>query len=326
VTDSQGTQATDSIFIYPNKINLTVQSDPPGIALSLDQTTQPTPIVLDTLVNFEHVLSAPQQAIVAGKTYQFQSWSDGGAIVHTVQAPNSDQTYIATYQELTSEITQTFQVNGGGDDVNEVNATLDASAETVWLGNESSATTSFTGLRFTNVSIPQGAAILSAHLEVYSTQTQWVVVSYAIGAENVGNSNAFSAVSRPSQRLLTAQQVDHSSNVQWTANTWYTIDELASIVQAVVDRPDWQAGNSLSIILKGTGGAWARKNVQSSDSTGGNAPRLVITLGAEGAAAAVNEEDLPEDSHADTHSHEHTDTTNSPLPGKERIVMPMIRN
>ncbi len=144
-------------------------------------------------------------------------------------------------------------------------------------GNGASTTSSYTGLRFANLNLPQGATITSAHLEVYSTQSQGISVDMSIAAEAVGNSPTFSTSNLPSQRTLTTQQVSHSSNTQRQANTWYSLDEIAPVIQEVVNRADWQSGNSLSLILKGTGGAWGRKFVRSFDGSSTTAPKLVIT-------------------------------------------------
>jgi hypothetical protein len=98
-----------------------------------------------------------------------------------------------------------------------------------------------------------------------------------MAADDAGDSATFSTGNLPSQRALTSQTVSHSSNVQWLANTWYSLDEIAGVVQEVVARADWQSGNSLSLILQGTGSAFGRKFVTSFDGSPANAPRLVIT-------------------------------------------------
>jgi hypothetical protein len=85
---------------------------------------------------------------------------------------------------------------------------------------------------------------------------------------------------------LTTAQVAHSSDVEWQANTWYSLDEMAEVVQEVVNRGDWASGNSLSVILKGTGSAWGRKFVRSYDGAAANAPKLVITYTAPGGSAS----------------------------------------
>jgi type IV pilus assembly protein PilY1 len=150
-------------------------------------------------------------------------------------------------------------------------------SSTLWLGNGASTTSSYTGLRFANLGIPPGAVITSAHLEVYSTQSAWIWLGMTLAAHASGNSPTFSSSAAPAQRTLTTHQVTYSSDAQWLASTWYSLDELAPVVQEIVNRPDWQSGNSLSIIIKGTGSAWGRKFAGSYDRSPTTAPRLVIT-------------------------------------------------
>ena len=98
-----------------------------------------------------------------------------------------------------------------------------------------------------------------------------------MAADAADNSPTFSSASQPSLRTPTVQQVSYSSNAQWAANTWYTLSPLASVIQEVVNRTGWQSGNSLSLILKGTGNAWGRMFVTSYDAAPADAPTLVIT-------------------------------------------------
>lgn len=146
----------------------------------------------------------------------------------------------------------------------------------MWLGSGSSATASYAGLNFGGINIPQGATIISARLEVASTSSQWIGLNVRMMAENVGNSALFSTTSRPSQRTVTTQEVLHTSNNLWAANTYYTLDEMAAVVQAVISRTDWQSGNRLSLILRGNGQTWSRKFFHSYDGNPTLAPRLVI--------------------------------------------------
>ena len=152
----------------------------------------------------------------------------------------------------TGPVTLTYQVNAPTNDVNELNDALSANDSTIWLGNGGSPTTSYTGLTFAGIAIPAGATVESARLEVYSSQAQWTTVMWSIAAEQAGNSAPFSTTNRPSQRTRTTSQVNHSSNAQWLANTWYQLDDMKSVIQEVVSRADWQSGNALSVILRGT--------------------------------------------------------------------------
>jgi hypothetical protein len=171
----------------------------------------------------------------------------------------------------------TFQVTSSSDDVNEDGSTYSSNSATIWIGNGSSASSSFTGLRFTNISVPSGATITSARLKVYSSQSQWLSIKFSMAGELTPGSATFSSTSKPSQRTLTVQKINHNSNVSWSANTWYLLDEIAPVVQEIVNQSGWQSGNSLSIILKGTGSAWGRKFFTSWDGSSANAPMLVIT-------------------------------------------------
>lgn len=171
----------------------------------------------------------------------------------------------------------TFQISNSTDDVNQDGSSFTTNSSTIWLGNGSSTTASYTGLRFTGVAIPHGATITSAKLKVYSIQNQWVSVSMNMAGELSPNSATFSSTSMPSQRVLTSASVNHSSNNAWSANTWYLLDEMAPVVQQIVNQSGWQNGNSLSIILKGTGGSWGRVFVDSWDGSSANSATLVVS-------------------------------------------------
>ncbi|MEO8611280.1 MAG: galactose oxidase-like domain-containing protein [Chloroflexota bacterium] len=173
--------------------------------------------------------------------------------------------------------TVTLQVKTAGDDVNEVNGALESSTSTVWIGNGGAIGASYTGLRFTNIQIPPGATITSAHLEFDSAQTQWISLSLQMSAEAADNSAAFTSSSRPSQRPLTAI-VTHTSDLNWTVNNWYSLNEMGNVIQQVIGRSGWHSGNSLSVILKGTAtGLWSRKFARSFEAGAAFAVRLVIT-------------------------------------------------
>ncbi len=175
-------------------------------------------------------------------------------------------------------VTASWQVATGANDVNEVNNALTTNATAVWLGNAGSTSTSFAGFRFVGVAIPAGAIISSAHLEVTSASDQWIGIQFLMAADLTGNSAAFSTSARPSQRTQTTAKVNHNTNVRWVPNTVYSLEEIKTVIQEVVARADWQSGNSLTVILKGTGsGTWARKFVRSFEAGASTAPRLVVT-------------------------------------------------
>jgi hypothetical protein len=172
----------------------------------------------------------------------------------------------------------TRSISASEDDVNQDGTSLTTDSPTIWLGNGSSTSMSYTGLRFNNITIPRNAIITGAYLRVYSAQSQWLTINMNIAAEATANSGPFDASNLPSSKSLTAASVTHSSNTNWAGNTWYSLDDIKPVIQEVVNRYDWQSGNSLSIIMKGTStGSWTRKFIQSYDGSSVNAPQLVIT-------------------------------------------------
>jgi hypothetical protein len=213
-----------------------------------------------------------------GRPTLIVTWSEPGSQPTSTPASTSTATPTPTSTpgQPGSLTTATYQVKAGANDVNEDGSSFDASSS-FWLGNGGSPTSSYGGLRFTGVSIPNGAVVTSAYLEAYSVQSSWMSLSFRFGADASGNSLQFSPTDRPSQRPLTAASVAHTSDVQWLANAWYRLDDISPVVQEVVNRSDWQAGNSLSLILKGGGSSWARKFAASYEGSPGNAPRLVVT-------------------------------------------------
>jgi hypothetical protein len=188
---------------------------------------------------------------------------------------------IADDDAPTGPATLVLAVAAGADDVNEVTNTLTAADTTLFVGTATGL--SHAGLRFSGVSIPAGATVTSARLQVRASATQWNAMQFEWAAEASGNAAPFTASSRPSQRALGTARVAHASDAQWIAGTWYTLEELAPVLQGVVARPDWAAGNSVALVLRGTGGSWSRKFFSAFESGAANAARLVVSYVPSGA-------------------------------------------
>ena len=96
VTDSSGLQSSTVGLAFPEKVNLTFDTTPPGLTLYVDGIAHTGPFVYDTLIGFHHTIEARNQTI-GGNTYTFASWSDGGAQQHTITVPSTSQSFTATY-------------------------------------------------------------------------------------------------------------------------------------------------------------------------------------------------------------------------------------
>jgi hypothetical protein len=98
VTDSDGLPASQTVLVYPDKADLSFDSVPSGLTLTLDGIPHVTPFVYDTLIGFSHTIEAPNQDL-GGFVYTFLSWSDGGAQQHAITVPPAGQSFIATFDE-----------------------------------------------------------------------------------------------------------------------------------------------------------------------------------------------------------------------------------
>jgi hypothetical protein len=94
-TDGES-KATNVVSIYPEKVKLTFNTAPAGLALNFDGAERPTPLTLETLAGFRHSVEARNQTS-GGSSYAFASWSDGKAQQHDIVVPSADQSYTATY-------------------------------------------------------------------------------------------------------------------------------------------------------------------------------------------------------------------------------------
>ena len=105
VTDSSGLQQSTSVFINPDKVNVSFDTVPSGLNVELDGITRTTPFVYDGLKGFHDTLNAPAQSS-GGTAYDFTSWSDGGAQSHEIVVPDLDSSLVATYHQVGGPDTQ----------------------------------------------------------------------------------------------------------------------------------------------------------------------------------------------------------------------------
>jgi glucose/arabinose dehydrogenase len=96
VSDVRGLSGTASLKIDPRTVDLSLSSDPPGIALLAGATEAATPFSMPAIAGSEILISAPATAGLGGYTYTFQAWSDGGARSHPVVS-DANTSYRATY-------------------------------------------------------------------------------------------------------------------------------------------------------------------------------------------------------------------------------------
>ncbi|HEX8459786.1 MAG TPA: alkaline phosphatase PhoX, partial [Segetibacter sp.] len=145
------------------------------------------------------------------------------------------------------------------------------------------------GLRFTGITIPQGAVISRAYIQFANKGDKAPIAGDAyITAQNADNGSTFT---NTAFNITSRTQV--ADSVLWpgsTSSTWGTAaagiagaeqrtPDIKSVIQRVIDRAGWAAGNALVVMLKGAG----VRNTYSFDGSGGDnnfIPKLIIEYAA----------------------------------------------
>ncbi len=97
VTDSTGLTATDTIRVYPEKVNVDLTTNPLGGTVTVDGVPRTAPATIDTAIGFEHTVIAPETFCSAQDEYGFASWSDSGARQHDITVPEGGLSLTADY-------------------------------------------------------------------------------------------------------------------------------------------------------------------------------------------------------------------------------------
>jgi glucose/arabinose dehydrogenase len=98
-TDSRGQTAEVTRDVVPRKAQVTIATQPAGLALTLDGQPISGPTTFTGVVGVERDLGAADQ-IANGRRYRFDGWSDSLAATHTISTPAADTTYTATFTDL----------------------------------------------------------------------------------------------------------------------------------------------------------------------------------------------------------------------------------
>ncbi len=116
------------------------------------------------------------------------------------------------------------------------------------------------GMRFNGITLPQGASITNAYIQFQADEANSEATNLTIEGEDVDNALTFSAVKFSISD--TAVRPRTSAAVPWAPAPWNTVGEagadqqttdIAPVIQEIVDRSGWTSGNSLVIIISGTG-------------------------------------------------------------------------
>lgn len=132
-----------------------------------------------------------------------------------------------------------------------------------------------TGLRFTNVNIPQGVQVEEAFVELVARQASGDNPAVKIFGENVGDAATFAVTDNDlTDRPRTSTAVD------WTVPDTTATGELvrvdiAPVIQKIIERPDWCGGNALALLFE-SASALLTQQFFSFDGSPTNTPTLRV--------------------------------------------------
>jgi hypothetical protein len=137
------------------------------------------------------------------------------------------------------------------------------------------------GMRFNGVNIPPGANITHAFVQFQADEIGSEATSLIIQGQDIDNAPTFtSATGNISSRSRT------TASVSWAPVPWMTVGQaglaqrtpdIASVVQEIVNRSGWSSGNSLVVIISGTG----RRTAESYNGVPAAAPLLHVEFTSE---------------------------------------------
>jgi hypothetical protein len=132
---------------------------------------------------------------------------------------------------------------------NEMDKLYDDDLDMGWEGDEFNVVS--TGLRFTGVNVPKGARIDSAFIEIFAHEDEGDPAFITIIGEASDNPVTYDDVNLISDRPQTTATVRWEVTEDWTIWTKYRTPAITSIVQEIVDRGGWAAGNAMAFFFTG---------------------------------------------------------------------------
>ena len=191
---------------------------------------------------------------------QANNWCDGADMDRLGSVDMRDYAIFARYWQEKIPIEMEARISSGLDDVEELNATghmsLDSSDLELVNDTEHGGDQTI-GLRFENIGIEKGAVISKAYVQFTIDESGVNPCSLVIRAEASDDAAPFTILDYDlSNRATTV------ASALWSPSVWFFVGatgpeqrtcDISAVVREVIDRPGWSTGNSLVIIISGTG-------------------------------------------------------------------------
>ncbi|MCC7411006.1 MAG: VWA domain-containing protein [Gammaproteobacteria bacterium] len=240
------------------------------------QTPDLTPIVQEIVDQAgwcgNNSMSLQVKAVAGDTNARIAYSSEGSSSYSPVLIVDIDETQIAAGGGCINQIV-TAQIFDNGDDAEQSVSTGGISLTSTTFDLKS---TQVNGLRFRDINIPKNATILAADLTFVSKNIDTSAASIVFKGEAADDSLSFNTNnSNISGRATTAASVTWNAPSFESTNQAFTTSDLKTIVQELVNRANWSAGNNMTFIQSATSGT---RRAYSRDDSPSLAPRLRIKV------------------------------------------------
>lgn len=207
---------------------------------------------------------------------------DGTDNIEVFISPTPAESNSNAGSQVTYNAVYTFQIVEGNDDAKQFENSqgwMNLDGTIIYMTQSPSS--EYVGLRFQGIDIPQGATINNAYIQFTNGSPSESAgdCNLLFQGENVGHAAPYT----PSIANNIYDRATTIASVPWVPYDWTVEDDagilqqspdLTSIVQEIVNRPDWVTGNAMSFIISGTG----TRVIRSFDNDPGQAAKITIEV------------------------------------------------
>ena len=204
------------------------------------------------------------------------TYSQIGTYTVTLTASNGSDNAVASEQIIVHPGVTTLevQVSQGSDDAEEdlSNGEMYVDSSDLELIQDS-PDDQLVGIRFQNITVPQGAVVTTAYIEFEVDEGSSEATSLFIQAEAADDTTTFTpctSCAELSGRSKTVASVSWPDLPAWSVDEKQQTPELRTVLQEVLDRTGWQSGNSMVLFISGSG----RRVVEAYEGEAANAAKL----------------------------------------------------
>ncbi len=190
--------------------------------------------------------------------------------------------FVLAIPQYLQAATINVRVSRGDDDAEErvSDGQMELGSSDLELIYDSSRGNQVVGIRFQNIQIPNGYNITGAYIEFSADETSSTTTDLTIYGEDIDDAPIFSSGWGSNHNI--SNRTKTSASKSWSPEAWTTVHatyqttELKSIVQEIVNRAGWAAGNDMVFIIEGSG----KRVAESYNGDSSRAPLLHIEFAA----------------------------------------------